>query len=64
MFKEYGDRGVFGLLASRGGVLDFSETLGHNLTNHVRHAGSFNNRGFPKIDHSGIDARIVLEQIN
>ena len=23
-----------------------------------------NNRGFPKVDHSGIDARIVLEQIN
>ena len=22
------------------------------------------NRGFPKVDHSGIDARIVLEQIN
>ena len=21
------------------------------------------NRGFPKVDHSGIDARIVLEQI-
>ena len=25
---------------------------------------SLDNRGFPKVDHSGINARIVLEQIN
>ena len=34
----------------------------HNLSENQKI--SVHNRGFPKIDHSGIDARIVLEQIN